>query len=344
VKLVGDHKKKLWEEMSPEAKAAMTPEDRELAQSWDGTTCQLHLLNVLGMACVGPLIQTKQGKLKIPHGRAEHYVQKTLMGADILRRHFELVTGRKFLCAITNYNAASIPDDTLVELECKAGASVFTIAAKWKHALLKYGFQRLQQHWHKCPTNPKPAPWSASLIPSASSGLYSSAKLFGHTGDISKYQLNESKLLRSWSIQNGILQKRLWKACKTHRFGWNFECGEILILNAPAMLPMLHKLRVCTAKPNKLVMGVWEVLSCQYTMSACAARAIINRSPPFPFPSLFATSALLRLPRPVFQACADVSSHPSPSPSLTCAPAGKPVPYARSYETPPAVVFPKGTY
>ena len=173
MKLVGDHKKKVWAAMSREAKAAMTPEDRELAQAWDGTTCRLHLLNVLGMAYVGPLVATNVGKVKIPHGRAEHYVQKTLMGADILRRHFELVTGRKFLYAITNYvyNAASIPDDTLVELECKAGATVFTIAAKWKLALLKYGWQRLQQHWHKCPTNPKPAPFNASLIPSASSGL-----------------------------------------------------------------------------------------------------------------------------------------------------------------------------
>ena len=43
------------------------------------------------------------------------------------------------------------------------------------------------------------------------------------------------------------------------------------------MLPMLHKLRVCTNKPNKLVMQIWSVLSCRYSMSGYAARAIMNR-------------------------------------------------------------------
>jgi hypothetical protein len=107
--------------------------------------------------------------------------------------------------------------------------------------------------------------------------LYSAAKLFGHTGDISTYHLNESKILQAWASANGVLLKRLWKACKTHRFEWNFECSEVLIVDSTVMLPMLHKLRVCTNKPNKLVMQIRSVLSCRYSMSGYAARAIMNR-------------------------------------------------------------------
>ena len=260
VRIVGEFKTKHWEETPQEVKDAMTPEARKLAEAWDGTTCQLHLLNVFGMGYVGPLLERKKGGAKIPHGKTEHHVQKTLMATDILFRHLEKTERRQTLHKISRRKKALSSDD--------------------KKTLYKWAWKVLSSHWHE-----SPPPFRAADIPSASSGLYSAAKLFGHTGDASKYHLNESRLLRSWSKANGVVQQRLWKACKTHRFGWNFECAEVLVLNSNCMLPMLHKLRVCTAKPNKLVVCVWNTLSCKYTMAAHAARAVMNRFPPSYLPS-----------------------------------------------------------
>ena len=253
VRIVGEDKTRQWEVTPQAIKDAMTPGARKLAESWDGTTCQLHLLNVLGMAYVGPLLEKATGGAKIPHGRTEHHVQKRLMAADILSRHIDDAPARKVLFALRRRRNIPIDEDQT-------------------SLLLKLGWKRLCTHFQK-----QPSKFEAHDIPSPSAGLYSAAKLFGHTGDISKYHLNESKLLRSWSEANGVVQKRLWKACKSHRFGWNFECAEIMLLNASCILTILHKLRVCTAKPNKLVMTVWRTLSCKYTVAAMASRAVMNR-------------------------------------------------------------------
>jgi hypothetical protein len=185
----------------------------------------MHILSVLGMAYVDPLVQVEaiaEGA-KIAHGRTEHYVQRTLMAADLLHRHFNTSEDKMALFLIPHRRGA-IPRGTKV-------------------MMLRYGLNKLGGHWHRCPSNPNPKPCKGATIPSISSGLYSAAKLFGHTGDISTYHLNESKILKAWASANGVLLKRLWKACKTHRFGWNFECSEVLIVNSTVMLPMLHKLR-----------------------------------------------------------------------------------------------------
>ena len=54
---------------------------------------------------------------------------------------------------------------------------------------------------------------------------------------------------------------------------WHVECASVLPQNAETCLPFLHQLRVCTKKPNKLVLKVWGGLSCKFTMAAFAARA-----------------------------------------------------------------------
>jgi len=55
---------------------------------------------------------------------------------------------------------------------------------------------------------------------------------------------------------------------------WHVECAAVLLLNAETCLPFLHQLRVCTKKPNKMVMKVWNGLSCKFTMAAFAARTV----------------------------------------------------------------------
>jgi hypothetical protein len=257
VAFVGEDKMEAWQLTCPGKKMSMSVEEIKLATSWDGTTCHMHILNVLGMAYVGQLVKADGEGVQSAHGRTEHYVQRTMMAAYLLHRHFNTAEGRMALFLMRNRRGA-IPRGTQV-------------------MLLRYGLNKLGGHWHRCPSNPNPKPFNGATIPSLSSGLYSAAKLFGHTGDISTYHLNESKILKAWASANGVLLKRLWKACKTHRFGWNFECSEVLIVNSTVMLPMLHKLRVCTNKPNKLVMQIWSVLSCRYSMSGYAARAIMNR-------------------------------------------------------------------
>jgi hypothetical protein len=65
--------------------------------------------------------------------------------------------------------------------------------------MLRYGLYKLGGHWHRCPSSPNLKSFKGATIPSLSSGLYSAAKLFGHTGtgEISTYHLNESKILKA---------------------------------------------------------------------------------------------------------------------------------------------------
>ena len=94
---VGEDKLEAWRLTCPLQKMSMSAEEVKLATSWDGTTCHMHILNVLGMAYVGPLVEANVEGVKIAHGRSEHYVQRTMMAADLLHRHFNTSEGRMAL-------------------------------------------------------------------------------------------------------------------------------------------------------------------------------------------------------------------------------------------------------
>jgi hypothetical protein len=75
---------------------------------WNYSTCHMHILNVLGMAYVyvGPLVEANVEGVKIAHGRTEHYVQRTMMAADLQHRHFSTAEGRMALFLIRNRRGA----------------------------------------------------------------------------------------------------------------------------------------------------------------------------------------------------------------------------------------------
>ncbi len=75
-------------------KMSMSEEEVKLGTSWDGTTCHVHILYVLGMAYVGPLVKANAEGVKIAHGRTEHYVQRTMLATDLPHRHFNTSEGK----------------------------------------------------------------------------------------------------------------------------------------------------------------------------------------------------------------------------------------------------------
>jgi hypothetical protein len=104
--------------------------------------------------------------------------------------------------------------------------------------------------------------------------LHAASKLFGDTGDFTSCYLNEGKTLKAWGRQNQCGQKALWKAFKSPRMNWHVERASVLLQNAETCLPFLNQLRVCTKRPNKLVLKVLGGLSCKFTMAALAARTV----------------------------------------------------------------------
>ncbi len=59
------------------------------------------------------------------------------------------------------------------------------------------------------------------------------------------------------------------------RFFWFLENAARLLVNLDFLMTFIHTLLVCVQEPNRLVQGVFEFLSCRYTMAAIASRSIM---------------------------------------------------------------------
>jgi hypothetical protein len=218
-----------------------------------------------------------------------------MIGATIIEWHDHITTGRRLAAAIpedampttlllsrklndlTDAGVCDIPSSTDAVLQLAKGHTTIdglngTPVKDARIGLLRWGWQRLQWRWHKCRQNKNPAPCDPESITPMSEVLHAASKLFGDTGDFTSYYLNEGRILKAWSRQNQCGQKALWKAFKSSRMNWHVECATVLLQNSSTCLQFLHQLRVCTKKPNKLVLKAWGGLSCKYTMAAFAAR------------------------------------------------------------------------
>ena len=253
--LVGEAKLQLHASLTDIHKSALSIKGAELALAFDCTTCQNHLLNLLTTAWVGKACARNgdPDKAIAAHGKHESKVQFCIIAAAVISTHIDIAEGRRCLHTFCGKN--SLPRAAQI-------------------VLLKYAFQKMHWKWHSCRKNVDPKPYTADDVCAISEVLYAAAKLFGHTGDFASYYLNEGRILKAWGRTNRCEQKAMWKAFKSSRMNWNVECAAVLLQNAETCLPFLHQLRVCTKKPNKLVMKVWYGLSCRFTMAAFAARTI----------------------------------------------------------------------
>ena len=317
-KAVGEKKDIKFASLTIEEVHAMTPAKLNLAKSFDATTCQNHLLNLLTTAWVGKTVPRPgdPDKAMAAHGENESTVQFHMIGSTIIAWHDHITTGRRLAAAIpedaiptalllsvkledlTDADACVIPSSADAALQLDTGHTTIrglhgTPVKDARLGLLRWGWQRMQWRWHKCSKNKNPAPFDSESTIAISEVLYAAAKLFGGTGDFTSYYLNEGRILKAWARLNQCAQKALWKAFKSSRMNWHVECAAVLLQNSSTCLPFLHQLRVCTNKPNKLVLKVWGGLSCKYTMAAFAARThfflgIIN-------PVRFAINCLCKL-------------------------------------------------
>lgn len=281
-KVVGTRKVAKLQNLPEATRNSMTPFKLALASSFDATTCQNHLLNLLTTAWVGKS-SPRSGdpdKALAAHGENESKVQFHLIGALLIIWHDEICTGRRVLQAssdpepLLDVAVPLIEGTTVVRRKHSCLVHPLLRGVRRRRQLLRYGFQRLQWRWHRCNKNKNPKPYDPEAIPAISEVLYAASKLFGDTGDFTSYYLNEGKILKAWGRQNHCCQKALWKAFKSSRMNWHVECAAVLLQNAETCLPFLHQLRVCTKKPNKLVLKVWGGLSCKFTMAAFAARTV----------------------------------------------------------------------
>ena len=59
------------------------------------------------------------------------------------------------------------------------------------------------------------------------------------------------------------------------RFFWFLENAARLLVNLDFLMTFIRTLLVCVQEPNRLVQGVFEFLSCRYTMAAIASRRVM---------------------------------------------------------------------
>lgn len=218
----------------------MNEEAVKKAKTMNVRKCGQHLINILSSNYLGPKLAHKDKDVNpdakaMTHGARESIILFRLCAVDILNRHFDIWEGRM---------AAKHGEHARSDVE-----------------LLKWGFQRLSHHWHRCPRNKTPAPFDSSTIPSISNGLFAGSKLMSNRGDHSFYHLNTSTVLEGWMEQNGHVLQSVFLAFKGSRFNWHLKACPAFLLNYEVLLTFIHTLLAASDEPNRLVTTVFDFLS-----------------------------------------------------------------------------------
>ena len=259
---LGDAKKKAWDELPQETKENMSQHEQQIASDFKIRNCQSHFTNVLSMNyCGGRHLPETEGqhpdKALVTHGKVEYYVQSRLCGASILIRHLEISAGRMTLGKMSDDDVTELGNDS----ECR-------------RCLYRWVLQKLSSHWHLCAQNKNPTPWKSDSIPSISGGMLAGSKLLSSKGENSFYHLNESQLLEKWMKENGHVMLALFLAWKGSRFNWHVEAAPTYLLNLEWLLTFIYTLLVSVKEPNRLVIAVFNFLSCKISMAGVASRSI----------------------------------------------------------------------
>jgi hypothetical protein len=148
--LFGEAKQKSWEGISEHDKTEMNAHDLKIATVFKKRHCGQHLVNILSSSYIGSHLKSGNDdahpdKSQMTHGRVEYSVLARLCAAHIIGRHVDISAGRR-------------------ALQLSPHSSI---------DLLRWGFQRMQAHWHKCPHNKDPKPFNPDSIPSVSGGMFS---------------------------------------------------------------------------------------------------------------------------------------------------------------------------
>ena len=98
---------------------------------------------------------------------------------------------------------------------------------------------------------------------------------FSFQGEQSYYHLNVSQQFEAWLQRTQFSLVAAFLAYGGSRFFWFLENAARLLVNLDFLMTFIHTLLVCVQEPNRLVQGVFEFLSCRYTMAAIASRSIM---------------------------------------------------------------------
>jgi hypothetical protein len=104
--------------------------------------------------------------------------------------------------------------------------------------------------------------------------MLAASKLLSNKGENSFYHLNESQLLERWMQDNGHVMLALFLAWKGSRFNWHVEGAPTYLTSLHWLLTFLHTFLVAVAVPNKLVLAVFDFLSCRICVAGLASRSI----------------------------------------------------------------------
>ena len=100
------------------------------------------------------------------------------------------------------------------------------------------------------------------------------SKLLSNKGENSFYHLNESLILEEWMKNNGYVLLAVFLAWKGSRFNWHMEAATTFLVNLDWLLAFMHKLLVAVSDPNRLVLAVFNFLSCKLAVAGLASRSI----------------------------------------------------------------------
>jgi hypothetical protein len=314
-KLIRDSKKRDFDAMSGEEKAAMTPAELKLAQDFAITNCKTHNCNLLGEQWIGKPVKAgrvghvdvsnrNEERIQSQHGIAEFAVQKMIVGVPLLLRWCEIGLGRKLFAGDEYFmdsrtwkadvDGTCVLSDTTKPLKHDTRiTAVFDgivlpvvldgmlqkpSVAEWN--LLKCGMQRWRVWRTEGVKNPNPAPFHPDDVPSVSGGMMAVSKLFGPGGDHHCYYLNEADILAEFHEQVDA-DDTLSKLCnilpyKGSRQNWFIENAVPVLLLSQRMVRCLHQLLVCVPIPNDLVVAALRYLSDQSAMGCLAGRAVLS--------------------------------------------------------------------
>ena len=286
--LFGAMKKRRYQDLTAPEKDALSDEEKENWQAWDGLKCEMHKMALAAQHFVGGCVLSEEDKeaqknynpdkAAMVHGSVEYAVQKRLSAFGAMKRFWEHVEGH---CAVHGesdspaYATVGVVPTTIMDPAVAMTPNCFDLSSPpslWRLAACRYAFNRIQAF--QGPTAPKMKRLVGADIMSVSNALFAISKMFSGRGDHSKYFLNEHEMLKQFLEELGAKHKDKIPAFKGSRMYWLLESAVAVLINHEDYLRYLHELRECTKVPNRLVSCAFTVLSNHVDMGGVAARAL----------------------------------------------------------------------
>ena len=158
--LFGAYKKRRYEELSIPEKDALSDEEKENWQAWDGLKCEMHKMALAAQHFVGGCVLSDEDKeaqknynpdkAAMVHGSVEYAVQRRLSAFGAMKRFWEHVEGH---CAVHGerdipaFATVGVVPGTIIDPAVVMTPSCFDLTSPpslWRLAACRYAFNRIQ--------------------------------------------------------------------------------------------------------------------------------------------------------------------------------------------------------